>query len=52
MTVRCGQVKSVGKMDEVHIKPPDMRNEERKREADVLMKASSDDLQKMFQQVL
>ena len=38
-------------LDEVRLAPPDMRDEERKREAEFLKKASSDDLQKMFDQV-
>jgi hypothetical protein len=38
-------------MNELRVPPPDMRDEERKREAEILKKASSEDLQKMFEQV-
>ncbi len=33
------------------VPPPDMRDEERRREAEILKKASSEDLQKMLEQV-
>lgn len=41
----------MSKFDEVKIAPPDMRCEERKREAEFLKQASSEDLKKMFDQV-
>ena len=40
-----------GNVEKMSIAPPDMRNEERKREAEMLKKASSDDLLRMFDQV-
>ena len=39
------------KMNELRVPPPDMRDEERRREAEILKKASSEELQKMFEQV-
>jgi hypothetical protein len=41
----------MNKLDEVNIAPPDMRSEERKREAEILKQASSEDLKRMFDQV-
>jgi hypothetical protein len=39
-------------MNELRVPPPDMRDEARRREAEILKQASSEDLQKMFEQVV